>query len=286
MSKFFMKETETPNPWGGAPVIGPERVDADLFDDLRRGKLPGISDEDVAEDLLTFVIDDLTAFGTGGGEVMTNDEIRRAISGLNAVMKRIGVQLEVPFRDFNSFKAYWLRNDGYNSWQARREIVDGIFNDPLAKVMAVRDRSLAATLVDPISPHAVTGWPRVDVEIEAMRTEFRDAISPQNCRAVGLHAAAVLDALSAVAYRHTIHGGGGTEPPVASTKDRLDRVVLHGLPGSGNAAIRKLVRSAIEAAQAVKHGTTPDRLKAGIAADTVLVVTHMMRRLAEVETAS
>jgi len=286
MSKFFLKETETPNPWGEASVIGPERVDAGLFDDLRRGKLPGISDEDVAEDLLIFVIDDLTAFGTGGGEVMTNDEMRRAIGGLNAVMKRIGVQLETPFRDFNSFKAYWLRNDGYNSWQARREILDGIFNVPLAKVMAVRYRSLTATLVDPISPHAVTGWPRVDAEIEAMRTEFRDAVTPENCRAVGLHAVAVLDALSAVAYSHAIHGDGGAEPSVSTTKDRLDRVVLHGLPGSGNAEIRKLARSAIEAAQAVKHGTTPDRLKAGIAADAVLVVTHMMRRLADVETAN
>ena len=285
MSKFFLKETETPNPWGGTPSIGPDRVDVELFDQLRRGRLPEISEEDAAEDLLTFVFDDLTAFGTGGGQFMTNDEMRRAIGRLNAVMKRIGVQLEIPFRDFNSFKAYWLRNDGHNSWQARREILDGIFSGPLAKVMAVRDRSLAATLVEPISPHAVTGWPRVDAEIEAMRMEFRDAITPQNCRAVGLHAVAALDALSAVAYRHAIHGDGGIEPPVASTKDRLDRVVLHGLPGSGNYEVRKLVRSAIEAAQAVKHGTTPDRLKAGIAADAVLVVTHMMRRLAEVETA-
>lgn len=278
-----MKETETPDPWGGAAVIGPARVDADVFDRLRSGKLPGISDEDVAEDLLTFVFDDLTAFGTGGGEVMTNDEMRRAISGLKAVMTRIGVQLDVPFRDFNSFKAYWLRNDGYNSWQARREIVDGIFSDPLAKVMAARDRSFTATLIDPISPHAVTGWPRVDAEIEAMRIEFRDATTPQNCRAVGLHAVAVLDAVSAVAYRHAIHGEDAVEPPVSKTKDRLDRVVLHGLPGSGNAEVRKLVRSAIETAQAVKHGSTPDRLKAGLAADAVLVVSHMMRRLAEVE---
>lgn len=73
------------------------------------------------------------------------------------------------------------------------------------------------------------------------------------------------------------------EPPVSKTRDRLDRVVLHGLPGSGNAEVRKLVRSAIEAAQAVKHGSTPDRLKAGLAADAVLVVSLMMRRLAEVE---
>lgn len=185
-----MKGTEAADPWGGAGTISRERVDADTFDNVRQGKLPGISDEDAAEDLLAFVFDDLTAFCTGGGEVMSNDEMRRAISGLNAVMTRIGIQLEIPFRDFSSFRAYWLRNDEYNSWQARREIVDRIFRDPLASVMAARDRSLSATLIDPISPHAVTGWPRVDAEIEAMRIECRDATTPQNCRAVGLHAAA------------------------------------------------------------------------------------------------
>lgn len=286
MSKFFITATELPNPWGGEPQIGPEQVDAERFDSLRGGRLAGVSDEDAAEDLLSFVYDELTAFGTGGGEMMTNDQVRRAISGLNAVMKRVGVELEIPFRDFNSFKAYWLRSGGYNSYAARREILDGIFHEPLARVMAVRDRKLSATLVDPISPHAVTGWPRVDTEIEAMRTEFRDAITPQNCRAVGLHAVAVLDALSAVAYKHSVHGDGDEEPPAASTKDRLDRVIVHVLPGKENAEIRKLVRASIEAAQAVKHGTTPTRLRAGIAADAVLVVTHMMRRLAEEEAAS
>jgi hypothetical protein len=66
-------------------VIGPARVDADLFDELRRGKHSGISDEHVAEDLLTFVLGDLIAFGTSGGGVMTNDEVRRAISALKYV---------------------------------------------------------------------------------------------------------------------------------------------------------------------------------------------------------
>ena len=65
-------------------------------------------------------------------------------------------------------------------------------------------------------------------------------------------------------------------------KDRLDRVVEVDLPGPENAELRELVRAAIEQAQAVKH-RTPNRRQAGIAADSVILMANIFRRLAEPE---
>ncbi|GAB2656159.1 hypothetical protein ABI214_07965 [Prescottella soli] len=65
--------------------------------------------------------------------------------------------------------------------------------------------------------------------------------------------------------------GDDPEPPVASTKIRLERYIEVELVGSDNAELRKLTRATIEVAQAVKHWrSTISRTESGIAADAVI----------------
>ena len=41
--------------------------------------------------------------------------MREALTTLRALLIRVGLSaFEVPFRDYQTFKTYWLRNDGYN----------------------------------------------------------------------------------------------------------------------------------------------------------------------------
>lgn len=275
---MFLRETHTKAPWADDSTIifVPAR---DKVDGLRTKPLPDVPDIDAAEELLLQVIEDLRAFGTGGVPIFDDAEMRRALLTLDAVLKRVAMPLEIPFRDLESFRSYWIQKGCANSYQARRDLLDELFNDHLSKVISTRNRTMGSTLVDAISPHDVTGWPKVDVEIAAMRQEFRDARTAQNCRAVGLHAVAVLTAVSEVAYDHARHGDEESEPRVVETKKRLERVVAVELPGSGSAEIRKLARAAIEAAERVKHGGSPTRTDAGIIADATLLVANMMRRL-------
>ena len=121
----------------------------------------------------------------------------------------------------------------------------------------------------------------MDDEVAELRRHFQAAQTPQDYRNVGNDCVIVLERLSEAAYSHAQHGRDGeAEPPFANTKARLERVVEVQLPGSSNAELRKLVRSAIEHAQAVKH-RTPDRLHAGVAADTVILLASMLRRITE-----
>ena len=141
--------------------------------------------------------------------------------------------------------------------------------------------SITSTLVAAISPHRVTGWPRVDEEISELRRHFESASTQQDYSNIGNDCVAILEALSETVYVHDKHRRGEEpEPSVASTKARLDRFIEVELVGSNNAELRKLARAAIEFAQAVKHRrATVSRTEAGLAADAVILIANILRRV-------
>jgi hypothetical protein len=177
----------------------------------------------------------LEAFGTGGGEVMTENDMREALLALRAAAARTGIdEFDPPFRNFGTFKSYWIRQGaaGSGGYQARRTLLADVF-DPLHDDLAdIETRALSSTLVEPVSPHARTGWPAVDTEISELRRHFRTARTPQDYRSVGNDCVTVMEALSKHAYDPAVHlRPGETEPSIASTKQRLDRVIEDAIPG-------------------------------------------------------
>ena len=90
----------------------------------------------------------------------------------------------------------------------------------------------------------------------------------------------VLEAPSRENYDHDIHGEAGeAEPPVDKTKNRIGRFVDKAQSGSANAEVRKVANAVIELAHSVKHRSTPTRQQAGIAADSVIQLANLLRRL-------
>lgn len=260
-----------------------ERLDTTLIREIRAAPLVDKDDSEVATALAQLVHDELQAFGTDGGEALSDAEMRDAIRALHSITNRLGIEgFEIPFRDFTTFKAYWLRNDGYRSWQARRDMLSEIFDDLHEQLEQLEFTSLQSTLADPVSPRGKTGWRAVDQEISELRRHFQRARTPQDYRNVGNDCVAVIEAVSREAYTaETNLREGEEEPPVAKTKQRLSRVVDDSLPGAEGAATRKLLTGAIETAQSVKHRRTPDRREAGMAADSVILLANLFRRLAD-----
>jgi hypothetical protein len=157
-----------------------------------------------------------------------------------------------------------------------------VFEDMTKQLEVLEQRSLATTLATPVTPHTGSGWPSVDHEISELRRQFLNAATPQDYNGVGLVAVRLTEALSATVYDPAVHlRSGETEPPVANTKQRLDRYIEDSLPGQDNATLRKLAKTTIEYAQKVKHSATPTRREAGIAADAALLLANILRRLAE-----
>lgn len=265
--------------------LGPgsvESLDRPRLAALIDSREPDHPDVDVALALLDLIRDDLDASGTRGAERLTDEDMRLTVRALERASGRAGVEVKLPFRDHTAWRSYWVRKGAKGSWQARRNLLSEIFDEPYARLMAEQVRSLDSTLAIAVSSHDRLGWPEVDTEIGELRKHFRIGSTPQDYRAVGNDCVHITEALSRVVYRHAEHGEPGeTEPPHTQTKLRLERYVMSRLPGSGNAELRKQVRSTIELAQAVKHQSAPDRVSAGIAADAVILLANMLRRLEE-----
>lgn len=254
-----------------------------LMTQLRRGPLEGRSDVEVAVPLARLIHDDLEKYGTSGGEEMSDAQMREALLALRTVVRRLGIdEFDVPFRDFSSFRGWWIREgaSGSGGWQARRDLLNRIFEPLHDRLADLEQEALTSSLAQPVSPHARTGWPAVDTEISEARRHFLIAQTPQDYRNVGNDCVAVLEALSRVVYDPARHlRPGEEEPAVDRTKQRLERFVEDSAPGPDLGELRGLARKAIEFAHHVKHSETPTRREAGIAADSVILLANMLRRL-------
>lgn len=255
-------------------------LDFDLLERLRVRPIAEYTDVEAALALADLLRQEFTLYGTSSDHHITDAGSREGMRTLTMLAKRLSVDWKPDFRDFPSFQAYWVAHDGYGSWAARRRMVSDLFSPLRERLKAIEDDTLRDELVTPVSPGGRTGWESVDTEVAELRRQFHNAATPQDYRNIGNDLVAVLDALSAVAYdpaRHLYEGE--VEPPVEKTKNRLSRVMEHELAAIGSDELTKLGRATIEAAQAVKHNLDGTRMRAGIAADAVIQLVNMVRRL-------
>jgi hypothetical protein len=229
--------------------------------------------------LAQLVHDELESYGTNGQQRLDEQQMALAIRALNAVLKRLGVQFELPCRNFSTFRTFWIRNDCSGSWQARRDLLNERFEPLHHRLIRLEETTLEA-LANPVSPRAGTGWPIVDEEIKELRRRFQSSTTAQDYRAVGTHCIGVLDALSRTVYDPSRHlREGETVPPPDKSKQRIGRYVEDTLAGPEHEDLRALTNKAIEFAHHVKHSLTPARQEAGIAADAVILLANILRRL-------
>jgi len=279
---FFIERVNTEIPgsdMNGDPWTVITRLDEELLDGLRRKPAAGRDDLEVGIALAQLVHDELESYGTNGQQRLDEQQVALAIRALSAVLKRLGVQFELPYRNFSTFRTFWMRNDCSGSWQARRDLLDERFEPLHHRLMRLEETTLEA-LANPVSPRAGTGWPVVDEEIKELRRRFQSSATAQDYRAVGTHCVGVLDALSRTVYDPSRHlRKGETVPPPDKSKQRIGRYVEDTLAGPEHEDLRALTNKAIEFAHHVKHSPTPTRREAGIAADAVILLANILRRL-------
>ena len=88
--------------------------------------------------------------------------------------------------------------------------------------------------------------------------------------------------LSATVYDPSKHCPDGmSEPPIDKTDVRIGAYLSERLAGRENEELRGLAKKASALAHKVKHSPRADRTSAGIAADSVILLAHVLRRLSE-----
>ena len=104
-------------------------------------------------------------FGTDGAQRTSEDEMRLILRACRLLLKRIGVDLALPFSDFRTFRSHWMANGCYGNWQARRDILNDLFEPVHLHLARLEDNEIVSTLARPVTTHPGTGWSRVDAEI-------------------------------------------------------------------------------------------------------------------------
>jgi hypothetical protein len=143
----------------GLPVDPRPRLDHDLLNELRSGPLPDVDDTAAAEGLLDLVESELRAYSTKEDQRLTDHQSEVVIRTLEAVTKRLGIPIGLPFRSFGTFRGYWESRSatGSGAWQRRRDLVTDLFGPARERLGALKagrdgptiDEALIADLRDP-----------------------------------------------------------------------------------------------------------------------------------------
>jgi hypothetical protein len=256
---------------------------SDFALNLLAGKVEGISDLETADITVRLLHSELERYGTSGGNrIEEDDDLELLFRLARAACKRVGIELpRLAFRTFNGFYSFWKKQGMSGSYAARRNYLEDVFHPIEEGIDGLQLRALDESLAEPISPWQRTGWPTVDREISDLRQRFDAARSSQDYAAVGTACVRILEAIGDAAFEPEKHllPGETVAPPRDKTKDRLGRVVQVELSGSESEEIRGLVNTAITVAHRVKHKATPSRREAGLAADAVILLANLVRRL-------
>ena len=258
----------------------------DLILDLTKVSRTDMDELELAKALLTVLRDDLVSYGTNGADIRLDDETFKTVLRLvKVVLKRNNLpELSLSFRDFSGFGDYWRKEgmSGGGSWSIRRGYIQDIFNPIIDTIEERQDQAYFTDLSTPVSEQPVIGdWNKIKEEMTQLRNRYATAITPQDFSAVGTACVRVIEGVSRVAYKQSVHGEptDTSEPPVDKTNIRIGRVIEVGLSGRKNTELRSLAKSSSEVAHRVKHATTPNALQAGIACDATILLASIVQRI-------
>lgn len=260
---------------------GTTSVDRDLLTLIRTGFSTNVDEVALAIKLLRIVENEFERFGTDGSEAFSNDDSREALLALQMCCKRLGfVHFVLPFRDFSSFRSWWISRGARGSWQARRDLLEEVFGEI---AVALDNRFLEIQekmLVHPLNSEALSSWPEIQSEINELRRHVASATSAADLRNIGNDCVSILERLSEFTYSHQIHGlPNADEPAVSKTKIRLTSIIEHEYLSQSKSELKRLVSTLIDLAQAIKHTSDPTELDTLVLADTLVFLISVIDRI-------
>ena len=104
---FELDEHSTIDINGGYPPV--YMLNEGMLDTLASEPLPLVTDTPVAEGLLELAHNELVGYGTDESNELDDKQIALVIRAVEAVTWRLGIPIKLPFRNFTTFRSYWIR---------------------------------------------------------------------------------------------------------------------------------------------------------------------------------
>ena len=271
--------------------VGYNEVSLELRRDLVRDALvkpvEGTDDLELLLALARLLYRELQYTATGnwqGINVSDTADQRLLFRAVQRISQRHNIDVhQFEYRDYDEFGDFVLEQFGIKPDEVNiRRYLGSIFNPLEDQVHRIQDVIWDTELILPVSPRGATGWSKVDSEIDEMRQQFRSARTEQAHSSIGNSCNRILLFLSEAAFIPARHLPAGEDlPPAAKTKNRFGMIIDRELAGPDQASLRKVAHATVELAEAVKHRKNPSRTDAGIAADSVIMLVNLMRRISD-----
>jgi hypothetical protein len=117
--------------WVEVPDLGGTRsvLDTELVDSFRLRPRADVSDMEAAYGLAQLALDEYGGHGTDGSTTIDNEESAVVLRTLRAILRRLDIDFNPPFRDFSGFYGYWSSHgmSGTGGWGARRGYLNELF---------------------------------------------------------------------------------------------------------------------------------------------------------------
>jgi very-short-patch-repair endonuclease len=142
-SDFFIEEEDPEwelkglDPWSRMRTM----LDTALIDQMRRSAQASVDDIDAGYGLAQLAHEELLECGTQGNPRLSEEEITAVLRALRAVLGRLDVAFDPPFRDFKGFHGYWSKEGmgGGGGWAARRGYLNDLFSPVLSRLDELDD---------------------------------------------------------------------------------------------------------------------------------------------------
>ncbi|MGC4107956.1 MAG: hypothetical protein QM753_16655 [Thermomicrobiales bacterium] len=266
-----------------SPGLNGDALDHEFLSHIAAAPIANYPDLELAEAMVALLEIELTDYGTGMRQRITNADARLLIRTSKILLRRIGIPFpDLPFLDLESFRRFWIQNDMANSYALRRTYIQEMVS-PISSIIEERYLTLQiSTVLTPISTPSDPKWLMIEEEIRQLRSRFAQAQTAQDFCGVGLACVRIQELLGDIAYDPDKHLPDGFEVPSrGQTANRFGQIIDTALDGSENQKVRALSRKIIDFAQDVKHSGNPSKRDAAIACDATIILVSTIRNLVD-----
>jgi hypothetical protein len=211
----------------------------------------------------------MIAVSTGGPRIAdVNDEYKERWTEVNDALSSRGVENPNPHHDLWNWYGKWSSGDLPN-YQSRRRYV-ALLYDSL-------ERTLRASTSIPNRPVPLTGWPRVDREINKARDQLATATEAEDFQRVGLLCREALISLAQSVYTPARHPPIDDKTPSdTDAKRMLGAYIAKELEGGSNDEARAHAKGALSLANALQHRRTATFRDAAMCAEATTSVINLI----------
>lgn len=209
---------------------------------------------------------------------LASGDIRQLYEGYTKLGLKL--QLGLPAMRFRDWEEFDLKFSGGGAEQ-NREIVGYFelewFEEPVRIVREAIESGWAIDLYSSVDTSTRVGWPQVVLSIESLKRTFAAASGPDDYTKVASGAKTVLQRLSDSLWSEGKYSvPSDVEDGSERIKNRLHTVIVEEFKGQESDYLVKLMKSANDFADQVRHKRNPSRYEAVVAADAALFLVNVL----------